>query len=234
MQRDIDTGGRESRRSDYADRLPDTMKNSGIGDSPASDGTPQPWEDVGVGGTADFGGPGNLDDTDSMRVGNVGRGGVLGSRTGSIGPGVGLDTGTSEAMRGGGDAIRDDTQPGGKMPSHPSTSGPADISANLPGERGAIPDVGMPGPAATGAAGVEPSDARLGSGDTGTSDLGAAVGKDLGSGLGGTRSSPSGTGLDQPRGTVSGAGGTRGGGEGTGHLSDAGGSGGLGSGSSGT
>jgi hypothetical protein len=180
-----------------------------IGDTNEGTGTLRPDDDIGTGGTADVAGARDFGDTSSIRTGNIGVGGILGTQLGDIGSMTGA-AGPSQEERGGLDSL-----------SQQPVSASADDS---PGSRTVLDraedrvDTSAGGAlnlAAVDAAGLDrvtADEAHM----TGTDDLGAAAGQDLGAGLGGTR----GSGSQNPRGEITGVGGTRGSGAGTGHLED--------------
>jgi hypothetical protein len=192
------------RDAEYAERISE-HDHSAIGDTPSGTGTLKSTDDIGTGGTADVAGRGDFGGTESIRTGNIARGGVLGSALGDVGPKTGA-TGMSESENQGFDALAHER------------SGP-DLSEAAPLDRGVLDraearvdtsEGGGLNQAAVHAAGLP----RTGQEELpGTADLGAAGGADLGSGLGKTR----GMGADEPRGEITAIGGTRGSGAGTGH-----------------
>ena len=181
-----------------------------IGDTNAGTGTLEPSDDVGTGGPADVAGPRDYGDTSSIRTGNVGVGGVLGTRLGDVGPSTGAG-GLSQQERGGMDALA------GRAASTPADAAPVERGAlDRAEDRVDTSAGGGLNEAAVQAAGLAGSTGDGTQELPGTEDLGAAGGRDLGAGLGRTR----GTGPQNPRGQVTGSGGTRGSGAGTGHLED--------------
>jgi hypothetical protein len=179
-----------------------------IGDTNEGTGTLEPSDDIGTGGTADVAGARDSGDTSSIRTGNIGVGGVIGTRLGDVGPATGAG-GLSQQERGGLDALAEERSSADLESGSPVERGPLDRAE----ERVDTSAAGSLNSAAVQAAGlVGHSEDEL----PGTDDLGAAGGKDLGAGLGRTR----GKARQNPRGQITGVGGTRGSGAGTGHLDD--------------
>ena len=188
----------------------DQQNDNGIGDTPSGTGTLKPTDDVGSGGSADIGGQGDIASTGDIRTGNIGKGGILGTRLGNVGPRTGLDTGATEAMTG---AVGAGEPPRGTgQIRHDRVEGPDLVDESRAGQGSAVGT----SKAALGAAGVPSSEQLQESGDTGLGDLGAAAQKDLGAGLGATRGDD--RDVERTPGEISGVGGTRGSGKGTGHL----------------